>query len=84
MKQRARASTIRASEIGSFQFCRRAWGYLRKGQESQNLEELRSGTRLHEDHSRALFSAALFRLAGGLALLAALVLLVVYLLDQLL
>lgn len=82
MKSRPRASTIRASEIGSHQFCERAWGYHRKGVESLHQEEMQIGTRLHEAHGRAVFSAALFRLGGGLALLAALVLSILVLLDR--
>ena len=68
---------IRASEIGSFLYCRRAWWYQLQGIESQNQSDLATGTEYHHQHGRNVFLARLFRLFGALLLLVALVLLAV-------
>jgi len=81
MKQRIRATTIRASEVGSFLFCRRAWHYQRSGVESQNQERMNAGTRMHEAHGKAVFTAGIYRLLGYGALLAGMVMLAIYLID---
>jgi hypothetical protein len=71
--------TIRASEIGVYLYCRRAWWYQVQGVESANQAELAGGTELHRQHSRQVFRAGLLRVAAMALLLAALVLLAVYL-----
>ena len=46
---------IRASEIGSYIYCNRAWWLKRiDGRESRNLTEMQHGTRSHERHARAV------------------------------
>jgi CRISPR/Cas system-associated exonuclease Cas4 (RecB family) len=67
---------IRASEIGSYLYCRRAWWYRKQGVESENQIELATGTELHRQHGRKVLAAGLLRTLGLLLLLAALVLLV--------
>ena len=70
---------LRASEIGAYLFCQRAWWYQRQGTASENQAALDSGTELHERHGRKVMVAGCQRaLAYGL-LLAALVLLALYL-----
>jgi hypothetical protein len=64
--------TIRASEIGTYLYCRRAWAYRRQGIEPENQAELAAGTGAHAQHARTVFSAGLLRLAAGLLLLIAL------------
>ena len=71
--------TIRASEIGTYLYCQRAWGYLKSGHEPQNQAELASGTRLHEQHGRQVTLVSALRLLAYLLLLAALALFLVYL-----
>ena len=67
---------IRASDIGSYLYCRRAWWYRKQGVESENQAELASGTELHVQHGRKVMAAGLLQLAGYLLLLAAIGLLV--------
>jgi CRISPR/Cas system-associated exonuclease Cas4 (RecB family) len=70
--------TLRASEIGSYLYCRRAWWYHLKGHESQNQAELAAGTSLHRQHGRKVFVSGALRLLAMAALLAALVLIATY------
>ncbi len=67
--------TIRASEIGSYLFCQRAWWYQVQGVESQNQAELAGGTSFQQAHGRRVFFAGLLRLAGWALLLGAVALL---------
>jgi hypothetical protein len=69
--------TIRASEIGAFLFCQRAWWYQKEGAPSQNQSELAAGSVYHRRHGRQVLSAGLLRLAGWVVLLAAIGLLAV-------
>ena len=75
--------TIRASEIGTFLFCERAWWYNRRGEESQNLDEMVAGTELHYRHGRAALGASCLRFIAYGLLLLALVLMAIYITDQL-
>jgi CRISPR/Cas system-associated exonuclease Cas4 (RecB family) len=75
---------IRASEIGSYLYCRRAWWYRKQGVESENQAEMATGTELHRRHGRSVIAAGLLRILGVILLLAAMVLLVVVLTSSLL
>lgn len=63
---------IRASELGEFMFCRRAWWLRRVAElEPDNLLVLERGAAAHADHSRAVSgSQALLLLAVALGLVA--------------
>jgi len=39
--------TLRASEIGQFRYCARAWWYARSGEPSSNWRELDAGSQAH-------------------------------------
>ncbi len=67
--------TIRASGIGAFLYCRRAWWYRSQGMESQNQAELTAGTAFHERHGKQIIQVGLMRAGGWLLLLLALALL---------
>lgn len=64
---------LRASEIGQYAFCARAWWYARvKGYRSANVAALARGTARHRRHGRSVEGYHLLRrLAVGLLLLAA-------------
>ena len=67
--------TIRASEIGTFLFCRRAWWYQNQGMPSQNQAELAGGSAYHHQHGRQVIRTNLLRLAGWFMLILAILLL---------
>jgi CRISPR/Cas system-associated exonuclease Cas4 (RecB family) len=73
--------TIRASEIGTYLYCRRAWWYRKNGTEPDNQAELTAGATLHRQHGRKVLAAGLARTMGLLLLLLALILLTVYLVN---
>jgi CRISPR/Cas system-associated exonuclease Cas4 (RecB family) len=74
---------IRASDIGSYLYCHRAWRYRKDGVESENQAEMAAGTELHRMHGRKALSALLLRTLGMVLLLAAILMLVAYCTAQL-
>lgn len=58
-------NTIRASEIGQFVYCRRAWwlGSV-EGRAPANVAELQAGTQSHSRHGRGVSLAMAARRAG--------------------
>lgn len=48
---------IRASEIGTYQFCNRAWWYHLRGYEPDNKVEMAGGEAVHEQHSRVVITS---------------------------
>jgi CRISPR/Cas system-associated exonuclease Cas4 (RecB family) len=45
---------IKASELGEYLYCQRAWWYRLKGFASAHAQELALGTAHHEQHGRRL------------------------------
>ncbi len=70
--------TIRASEIGSYLYCARAWWYQQKGVPSSNQAEMTAGTEIHQRHGRQVLAAGLVRILAVILLLIAIVLLVTF------
>ncbi len=68
---------IRASEIGTYVYCRRAWWYRKQGFEPDHQAELATGTELHRRHGRQVMLAGLLHILASLLLLAAFALLVI-------
>jgi hypothetical protein len=69
---------IRASEIGSYLYCRRAWWLRLQGFDSANQAELAAGTELHKRHGRNVIAAGLIRSLAMIVLIVALALLAWY------
>jgi hypothetical protein len=76
--------TIRASEIGTYLYCQRAWWYQRQGVQSENQAELAGGTELHERHGWTVMTVGCLRVLAYALLLASLTLLTIYVTRQLL
>ncbi|MFO7622839.1 MAG: hypothetical protein R6V73_00685 [Anaerolineales bacterium] len=71
--------TLRASEIASFVYCRRAWWYQRQGIQSENQASLAAGTHLHTRHGRSILVSGCLRWLAYALLLVALILLTIHL-----
>ncbi|MCD6290681.1 MAG: hypothetical protein J7M34_09290 [Anaerolineae bacterium] len=67
---------IRASEIGTYAYCARAWWLqARQGVQSTNTRMLRSGIRYHSRHGRRVRQASRLRTLGYAAIAVAVILL---------
>lgn len=75
--------TIRASEIGTFLYCQRAWWYDKRGEPSENTDEMAAGRELHYQHGRAVFGVSCLRILAYLLMLLSMVLLAIYITDLL-
>ena len=71
--------TIRASEIGTYLYCQRAWWYQKRGEHSENQVEMADGTELHYRHGQTVLVTGCLRSLAYFLLLLSLVLLAVYL-----
>ncbi len=60
---------IRASEVGSYIYCARAWMYARQGIEPSNQAEMTTGSELHRLHGRQVFASRLTRALALILLL---------------
>jgi CRISPR/Cas system-associated exonuclease Cas4 (RecB family) len=45
---------IRASEIGTFVYCKRAWWYAKQGIPSENKGTLTTGEAFHQKHGKSI------------------------------
>jgi len=62
---------LRASELGSYLYCARAWWYQRLGIPSDNQAELKPGTNFHQQHASGVLQSFLLRAAAVLLLILA-------------
>jgi CRISPR/Cas system-associated exonuclease Cas4 (RecB family) len=76
-------STIRASEIGTYLYCKRAWYYQKKGYPQENQQELAAGTKIHLKNTRTVMMSGCLRIVAYCLLITAIVLLAIYLTGQL-
>ncbi len=73
---------LRASEIGVYLFCQRAWGYQQQGYPSANQESLVEGENLHRRHERQVLQLGCLRWSAAGLFLLALFLLTLHLLSH--
>ena len=71
VKRENSSLTIRASEVGTYLFCQRAWWYQRQGAHQDSTAALESGLAWHRRHGRRVLTAGILRLAGWALLLLA-------------
>ena len=64
---------IRASEIGTYQFCHRAWWYRLQGYEPENKADMLGGSELHEKHGRVVMASNCLQLVAYGSLLLAVI-----------
>jgi CRISPR/Cas system-associated exonuclease Cas4 (RecB family) len=76
--------TVRASEIGTYLYCKRALWYQLQGVPSENKVELLSGSEVHERHGRSVIASGCLQTIAYLLFLSALVTLVLYVLERIL
>ncbi len=74
--------TIRAAEISSYLYCKRAWWYTLKGVKTQNEHELVDGRETHHQHGVKVFVSEFLRLVAYILILAALALFTIYLTQR--
>lgn len=75
---------IRASEIGTYQFCHRAWWYQLQGYEPENKAEMAGGSAVHERHGRVVMASSCMQLVAYAFLLLAILTATIWLVDRIL
>jgi len=70
---------VRASELGSFNYCQCAWWYQQQNMPSENQEAMDAGSREHREHNRGVKLAVFYRWLA-LAVLAIAILLTLWIL----
>ena len=70
---------VRASELGSFNYCQRAWWYQRQGMPSENQGAMDAGSQEHREHNREVKLAVFYKWLA-LVMLAIAVLLAIWIL----
>ena len=65
--------TIKASDLGAYLYCRRAWWYQEQGYPSTNTQALAEGTQSHTRHGSQVITLSFLRLLGWLLLLAGII-----------
>lgn len=70
---------IRASELGAFTYCQRAWWYGQQNAPNENNAALSAGSAYHQAHGKRVFAGKVMQAAGWMLLCAALIVLAVFL-----
>ena len=65
---------VRASELGSFNYCQRAWWYQQQGMPSENQGAMDAGSHEHRENNRGVKLAVFYKQLALLALAVAIVL----------
>jgi CRISPR/Cas system-associated exonuclease Cas4 (RecB family) len=73
--------TLRASEIGAYLYCQRAWWYQKQGYETENLPEMAAGSEMHYRHGQAVMASGCVRALALALLLLAIAFIAIYLVQ---
>ncbi|MDH3944355.1 MAG: hypothetical protein OEV06_09715 [Anaerolineae bacterium] len=76
--------TVRASELATYVYCRRAWGYQLQGKASENAEVMAQGWGGHNRHSRRVVTAGCVRYLAYGFLLSSILLFAVHMVNGIL
>ncbi len=69
---------LRASEIGTYLYCARAWWYQKNGVPSSRLPEMALGTEKHQIHGRRVAASDLIRDVAILLFITGMISLIIY------
>ena len=69
--------TVRASELGSFLYCRRAWWLRKQGVQPANQAELAAGSDWHSQQGGLIAKSSILRVVAWVLIFTALVLLAI-------
>ena len=81
-RQAVGETVIRASDIGLYVFCARAWRLKADGYESQNRAEMAAGTEAHHEHGAAVAGSQRLQRLSLILFALAIVLLALWLVGQ--
>ncbi|MGE5124007.1 MAG: hypothetical protein ACM3H7_05775 [Acidobacteriaceae bacterium] len=73
---------IRASEVGTYQICHRAWWYQLQGYEAENKAEMAGGSEMHDRHSRVVMASSCLQVLAYTSLLLALLSATIWLVNH--
>ena len=71
-------AVIRASELSSYKYCRRAWWYQKRGYKADNLSNLKAGEQLHQRHGSGVLITPLLKYLAFVLITIAIILFLVY------
>lgn len=74
--------TIKASEIGAYLYCQRAWWYQKRGEPSENQAAMLAGSELHYQHGRAVLQSSCLSTLAYILIGLAIILLTIYFTTQ--
>jgi CRISPR/Cas system-associated exonuclease Cas4 (RecB family) len=74
---------IRASEIGTYLFCKRAWWYQLQGYSSENKVELSGGSEIHHQHGQLVATSNRLKISAFVALILAILTAAVWIIQLL-
>jgi hypothetical protein len=72
---------IRASEIGTYQFCHRAWWYRQQGIQPENHAALEWGSHMHQQHSQKVLAGSCLQMLAYASLLGAVLAAVIWVIQ---
>ncbi len=76
--------TIRASEIGTYLFCHRAWWYQLQGYKPEDKSEMNWGIEIHEKHGHLVRTTSCLQISAYGFLLIAVLFCAIWLVQRIL